>query len=101
MRPFLLRSLASLVLFIAPMPARAAEAATWEPAKTWVFAVGILRWEHPEIWASFPNAVKNRRDQQLVEHFRKKGVPDRQIVCLKDEKATLANIHKQFTAMLA
>ena len=29
------------------------ESATWDPKKTWVFAVGILEWQD-EAWGKFP-----------------------------------------------
>jgi hypothetical protein len=41
----------------------------WEPEKTWVFAVGILEWEHGETWAPFPDAVEGRFDEKLVNFF--------------------------------
>lgn len=70
--------------------------AGWEPAKTHVFAVGLLKWKNPDQWSSFPNIVKNRSDQQFVDFFRKSGVPSEQIVYLQDEKATLKNIRTRF-----
>ena len=80
--------------------AAAAKQTSWQPKRTWVFAVGILQWKHPDQWASFPDIVKNRADQQLVDFFRKSGVPDEQIIYLKDSQATLKNIRKRFTGML-
>ncbi|MBS0210042.1 MAG: caspase family protein [Planctomycetes bacterium] len=72
----------------------------WDPAHTWVFAVGVLEWQHPDIWPGFPAAMKNRRDAQLVEHFRGCGVPDEQIVFLKDSQAKKAQIQKRFAELL-
>jgi hypothetical protein len=80
--------------------ARAAGGVDWDPKQTWVFAVGILEWEHPEIWPAFPNAVKNRRDQLLVDHFRTAGVPAEQIVFLADKQATLKEVRSQFSELL-
>lgn len=79
---------------------RAEEELDWDPAKTWVFAVGILEWQHADIWSSFPAAMKNRRDQQLVEFFKKAGVPAEQIVYLQDKAATKAQIEKEFVRLL-
>ena len=85
------------LLLLVPSSALAApKKTTWEPAKTHVFAVGILKWKNPDQWASFPDIVKNRADQQLVDFFKKSGVPEEQIVYLKDEKATLKNIRTRF-----
>lgn len=88
---------AVLCVLLAPASVHAAaKKAGWEPAKTYVFAVGILKWKNPDQWASFPNIVKNRADQQFVEFFKKSGVPEDQVVFLKDEKATLKNIRTRF-----
>jgi len=50
----------------------------WQPKRTWVFVVGILQWQHKEMFDSFPQT--NRRDAQLVEYFRQQGVPESQLV---------------------
>jgi len=72
----------------------------WNPQRTWVFAVGLLEWQHPEVWASFPDAVANRSDVQLVELFRQAGVPKSQIVYLQDKQATKTRIIREFTRFL-
>lgn len=92
----LLRAAAIVCLLFAPGSAHAAAKAGWNPAKTYVFAVGILKWKNPDQWASFPNIVKNRADQQLVDFFKNSGVPEDQLVYLRDEKATLKNIRTKF-----
>jgi len=72
----------------------------WNPERTWVFAVGILEWQHPDIWAGFPAAVKNRADVRFIHRLREHGVPDEQIVFLKDKQATKARIHAKFGELL-
>jgi hypothetical protein len=72
----------------------------WDPEQTWVFAVGILEWEHAEIYASFPAAMKDRRDAQLVEYFKDAGVPEDQIIYLQDAVATKKRILHEFRALL-
>src|SRR5262245_25948454 len=72
----------------------------WDPEHTWVFAVGLLEWEHSDIYASFPAAMKDRRDEQLVEYFRDAGVPDGQITYLEDSEATKDRIQKEFRELL-
>ena len=62
----------------------------WQPASTWVVAVGVLQWPKVANLSAFPK--KGRRDTELVEHFRSRGVPADHIQFLKDEQATLANI---------
>jgi hypothetical protein len=71
----------------------------WQPQRTWVFVVGILQWEHKDLFDSFPQ--KNRRDAQLVEFFRQQGVPASQLVFLKDSQATTRRIETSFQAFLS
>lgn len=70
----------------------------WDPQNTWVFAVGILDFQNKEEYGDFPQ--KNRRDVQLMDLFRSKGVPPGQIVYLQDTQATLANIEAAFKKFL-
>lgn len=91
-----LLSIVALCLLVAPGTTPAAPPTSWEPAKTWLFAVGILKWKHPDLWPPFPDAEKNRCDQQFVDFFKNSGVPDRQVVYLKDQQATLRNTRKRF-----
>ena len=79
--------------------ANAAPARDWQPQHTWVFVVGVLRWQHSDMFNSFPQT--NRRDAQLVDFFRQQGVPDRQIVYLKDSQATTRQIRNQFQSFLS
>lgn len=71
----------------------------WRPEKTWVFAVGVLEWKDSTMWSPFPK--ENRRDAELVEEFRKRGVPAERIVFLKDAEATRERIEKSLTELLA
>jgi hypothetical protein len=72
----------------------------WNPKRTFVFVTGILEWEHQEIWSPFPDCQKDRRDRQLVEHFRDAGVPEDQICYLCDAQATKSRIQKAFVRLL-
>jgi hypothetical protein len=72
----------------------------WNPERTFVFVVGLLEWQHPEIWSPFPECQKDRRDQQLVEHFRDVGVPENRIVYLCDAQATKSRIQQSFGKLL-
>src|SRR4051812_1088145 len=72
----------------------------WDPRKTWVFTVGLLEWQHADLWSGMPSAKKNRRDKQLVEFFRKAGVPGDQITYLCDAEATQSRIDKEFRILL-
>ena len=72
----------------------------WNPEKTTVFVVGLLEWEHADIWGPFPECQKDRRDKQLVEHFRDAGVPEERIVYLCDSEATKSRIQQAFRKLL-
>jgi hypothetical protein len=93
---------ALLIVFAAPGLGRAEsdDELDWDPEHTWVFAVGLLQWEHSDIYPSFPEAMKDRRDEQLVEQFREAGVPDDQITYLEDSEATKERIQKEFRELL-
>src|SRR6266849_7981125 len=71
----------------------------WQPPRTWVFVVGTLQWKHRDMFDSFPQ--KNRRDAQLVDYFRQQGVPEQQIVFLKDAQATSRQVRNLFPAFLS
>src|SRR5262245_15053022 len=97
MQPVQLKLLAAVIALVAasfcsPHSACAKTKLDWNPEHTWVFAVGILEWEHSEIYASFPAAMKNRRDAQLVAYFKDAGVPADQIKYLQDAAATKDHI---------
>lgn len=71
----------------------------WEPQRTWVFIVGILKWEDSQTFPSFPQV--NRRDVQLADFFRREGVPSNQLVYLQDAQATTRRVRERFTQMLS
>src|ERR1700719_1946635 len=99
MRIMTARVLFVLFLVLPLIPSRvAAKDLGWQPQKTWVFVVGVLSWKHSETYGSFP--VKNRRDNMLVEFFQQSGVPESQIVYLKDKQATQQRIDNAFAEQL-
>ena len=90
-------SLVLLILYLFPSFVSAKDLG-WQPQKTWVFVVGVLSWKHSETFGSFP--VKNRRDNTLVDFFKQSGVPEEQIVYLKDKQATQQRIDSAFSEQL-
>ena len=70
----------------------------WDPAHTWIFAVGVLHWKHSEMFGSFP--VKERRDAELVDFFKQHGVSADHIVYLQDKQATQSRIDAAFSEQL-
>ncbi|HKS31704.1 MAG TPA: agenet domain-containing protein [Chthoniobacterales bacterium] len=70
----------------------------WDPARTWIFAVGVLHWKHSEMFGSFP--VEERRDAEFVDFFKQHGVPADHIVYLQDEKGTQKRIDAAFVDAL-
>ena len=79
--------------------ALAQNAANWNPKKTWVFFVSLVEWEDAESFESFPQ--ENRRDTTFLNVLRQKGVPENQIVSLRDRAATIAKIQKLFENFLS
>ncbi len=71
----------------------------WNPAGTWVFAVGILEWQRAGSYAPFPTA--GRKDAVLMDRFRARGVPPEQIVMLNDRAATHDELPRALARVLA
>jgi hypothetical protein len=80
-------------------PALAADL-DWAPGKTWVFVVGLLEWEREDLWSPFPEAMVDRRDEQLAEFFRDQGVDDERVVYLQDAEATKVGIEYALIELL-
>jgi hypothetical protein len=70
---------------------------TWDFNHTWVFSVGVLKWQDKGL-SSF--TTKDRRDATIVDTFRADGVPENHIVYLSDTEATLREIRTQLSALL-
>jgi len=70
----------------------------WEPGRTWVMMIAVEVFENNDTYADMPDP--NREDQKLHDLFVERGVPEEQIVYLKDQKATLKNIKKEFVRLL-
>lgn len=68
------------------------------PAKTWVFVVGILEWQDSKEFSSFPK--KDRRDAKLVDYFKSIGVQTDHIVYLQDKTATTSYIQSSLVKFL-
>jgi hypothetical protein len=74
-----------------------AEPAAWQPAKTWVFAVGILNFDDKTL-ATWPD--KGREDVVFLDTLRQRGVPTEHIVFLKNQEGTKARITSRLTEFL-
>lgn len=105
-RPLALAPVARLLtvtfmLALAPCPAPGGPppALDWNPARTWVFAVGVLEFQDPEELSSFD--ALGRCDSSLLELLRAKGVPKDHVIHLQDRRATLAEIRKRLDGLLA
>ena len=73
-------------------------AADWNPQRTWVFFVGLVKWKDTENFDSFPANI--RKDGVLLNSLRKHGVPENQIIYLKDTVATTAVVETKFADFL-
>ena len=87
-----------LCLLLGATRARAEGGRAFPPKSTWLFVVGVLDWEDKEGFGSFPQ--KNRQDALMVDIFREAGVPDSQILYIKDKKAKLAFLREQLKVFL-
>lgn len=67
-----------------------------DPANTCAVIVGALKWEDRGLT---PYPVKDRKDQELCDTLRRRGVPVENMALLLDEKATLANMRKSLQKM--
>ena len=74
-----------------------AELPVWQPSTTWVFAVGVLKFDNPSL-ATWPD--QGRADADMIRALEKRGVPSDQIVFLKNEQATRENITRQLGPFL-
>ena len=70
---------------------------SWDPDRTLVYVVGVLKWQDKN-YLQF--TTKSRRDAQLVEFFKAKGVPEEKIVYLSDSEATLNKVYDELDELL-
>lgn len=68
-----------------------------DPAKTYVFFAGVLKWQDPSL-ASFSD--RNRKDEELFRLLAGTGIPAANMILLKDKDATLSNIKTQMKELL-
>jgi hypothetical protein len=68
-----------------------------DPAKTYVFFAGVLKWQDPSL-ASFSD--RNRKDEELFRLLAGTGIPAANMICLKDKEATLSNIKTRMQELL-
>lgn len=91
--------ISSLTASISAQSLERGQTQSWNPARTWVFAVGILEFEHGDSWDSFPK--EGRKDAELVDFFRQSGVPYNQILFIKDREATRERIERSMARFLS
>jgi hypothetical protein len=92
------RTAVLVLLLLSTVACRAAET-DWDPAKSWVFIVGLLEWKHPKFLPPFPKA--GRRDSILATRFKDLGVPAENIVLMQDKAATTGAVRDALTAFAA
>lgn len=78
------------MLILALLVACPLAAEEWDPAKTWVFAVGILEFE-ADI-SGWPE--EGRVDARMIDAYKKRGVAEDRIVFLKNSQGTKRAINK-------
>jgi len=75
-----------------------AQDASWDPTKTRVFAVGVLSFQDKKL-GTWPD--EGRVDAVMIESLKKRGVPEANIVFLKNEAATREAVDKKMSELLA
>jgi len=65
----------------------ATERNTWSPKRTYAVIAGVLEWQDPKL-TQF--AKRHRKDQELYDALRERGVPKKNMTLLLDEDATRA-----------
>ena len=83
-------------IFVFGNAARASE--KWEPQRTWVFFVGLVKWQDEEEFESFPADI--RKDGAFLESIRKRGVPRDHVMYMQDAEAKTAAVESRFSEFL-
>src|SRR4029077_16017384 len=94
-----MRSSFQIVLLIAcAIPASSAQSAPlWDPQKTYVLVASVIEW--PPKAGLAPFTSERRRDEDLVNQFRKSGVPAANLIFLRNSGATHAPIRDALTSL--
>src|SRR5688500_20141540 len=90
-----MRTLCLLALILV---ATSLNAEDWAPAKTRVFAIGVLSFQDKKL-GTWPD--EGRLDAVMVEQLKKRGVPEANITFLKNTEATFDNCTAKLDAALA
>ncbi|MGE3851966.1 MAG: Tudor-knot domain-containing protein [Planctomycetota bacterium] len=77
-------------------PAQPAGGPKWDPASTWVFAVGVIEFKGE--MSGWPQ--EGRKDAELVALLMSRGVAADHVVYLQDKDATRASIDAKFAEFL-
>lgn len=91
--------IAIFIGFATSIPCRCSVTSVWDPKETYVLVASIIEW--PAKAGLSPFNTERRRDQDLVDQFRKSGVPATNIVFLKDSQATHAAICRALSLLAA
>src|SRR5205085_7777803 len=80
-------SFAVVAVAVSVGPARAGD--ELEPAKTYAVIAGVLQWQSQSLTAF---STKHRKDEELRNVLRDRGVPEDHLTLLLDQEATRARI---------
>jgi hypothetical protein len=86
-----------VVLLCAGLLPAAGEQPTWEPKRTRVFVVSMVRFKGGKL---APWSGQERLDTPFIDLFKRRGVPEDQILFLTDEQATNESISREFNDFL-
>ncbi|PTX92142.1 hypothetical protein DB346_24670 [Verrucomicrobia bacterium LW23] len=70
----------------------------WDPKSTWIFAAGIIQYDDKSI-TSWPD--HSRVDDKMIQAYRNRGVPDEQILYIKNKDGTREELEEQLAEFAA
>ena len=85
-----------LLIFVFGPAAKAAD--KWDPQRTWVFFVGLVKWQDEDDFEAFPADI--RKDGAFLESVRKHGVPRDHVMFMQDAAATTSAVESRFAEFL-
>jgi hypothetical protein len=88
----------AVLLFIVVFGDAAKGADKWKPNRTWVFFVGLVKWQDEEEFEPFTADI--RKDGTFLESIRKQGVPRDHVIFMQDTAATTAAVGTRFADLL-
>ncbi len=88
----------AVLLFVFAFGNAAKAADKWDPHHTWVFFVGLVKWQDEDEFEAFPADI--RKDGAFLDSIRKQGVPPDHVMFMQDAAATTSAVESRFASLL-